>query len=221
MFTVQKMYKVFSFSELSEKAKDKVRQWYLNDDLRTDIFTEDCLYRLGELFPNSDLKVEYSLGYCQGDGLNIYGDLRLDDVMEYIKDNFTEDRVYHYDSRETGEVTNIVDYTDDNGDECYYYEITLDNGEIIRAEEANEFEVERDDLLPMWSVMWSFRDSCDDWWLEEQDGIRIMSECGFRVYNSYKYGYFFGIDGAGYSFYDKHWIPLYKKRGLKWHDEED
>lgn len=90
MFTVQRTYKVFSFSELSEIAKDKVRQWYLDDDLRTDIFTEDCLYRLGELFPNSDLKVEYSLGYCQGDGLNIYGDLRLDDVMEHIKDNFTE-----------------------------------------------------------------------------------------------------------------------------------
>jgi len=148
-------------------------------------------------------------------------------LMSVDIDDWTEvttprvcDRVYHYDSGETGEVTNIVDYTDDNGDECYYYEITLDNGEIIRAEEANEFEVERDDLLPMWSVMWSFRDSCDDWWLEEQDGIRIMSECGFRVYNSYKYGYFFGIDGAGYSFYDEHWIPLYKKRGLKWHDEE-
>lgn len=90
MFTVQRTYKVFSFSELSEIAKDKVRQWYLEDWTRTDIFTEDCQYYLESLFPNSDLKVEYSLGYCQGDGLNIYGDLRLDDVMEHIKDNFTE-----------------------------------------------------------------------------------------------------------------------------------
>lgn len=75
-----------------------------------------------------------------------------------------------------------------------------------------------DDWLPMWGTMWSFGDSCDDWWLEEEDGIRIMSECGFRIYNHEEYGYFFGIDGAGYDFYSEHWIPLYKKRGLQWHD---
>ena len=68
--------------------------------------------------------------------------------------------------------------------------------------------------------MWSFGDSCDDWWLEEKDGIKIMSECGFRIYESYEFGYFFGIDGAGYDFYESHWIPLYKARGLQWHKTE-
>lgn len=51
-----------------------------------------------------------------------------------------------------------------------------------------------------------------------------MSDCGFRIYKSEDYGYFFGIDGAGYSFYEEHWMPLYKARGLHWHDpqaEED
>ena len=48
-----------------------------------------------------------------------------------------------------------------------------------------------------------------------------MSECGFRIYYSEKYGYFFGIDGAGYDFYEAHWIPLYKARGLKWHENDD
>ena len=46
-----------------------------------------------------------------------------------------------------------------------------------------------------------------------------MSECGFRIYKHEEWGCFFGIDGAGYNFYDAHWIPLYKARGLKWHDE--
>ena len=74
--------------------------------------------------------------------------------------------------------------------------------------------------LPMWGTLWQFGDSADDWWLEEGDGIRIMSECGFRIYEHEEFGYFFGIDGAGYDFYEAHWIPLYKARGLHWHDEE-
>ena len=39
------------------------------------------------------------------------------------------------------------------------------------------------------------------------------------MYESGEFGYFFGIDGAGYDFYECHWIPLYKARGLQWHDE--
>ncbi len=69
--------------------------------------------------------------------------------------------------------------------------------------------------------MWSFSDSCDNWWLEENGGIQAMSECGFRIYYSEEFGYFFGIDGAGYSFYEAHWIPLYQARGLHWDDENE
>ena len=36
------------------------------------------------LFPNSNLKVEYSLNYCQGDGLNIYGELNIKDILKYL-----------------------------------------------------------------------------------------------------------------------------------------
>ena len=52
----------------------------------------------------------------------------------------------------------------------------------------------------------------------EGDGSKLMSECGFRVYESEDFGFIFGIDGAGYDFYESHWIPLYKARGLRWHD---
>lgn len=83
---------------------------------------------------------------------------------------------------------------------------------------ADEFEVERDGYLPMWGWLWSFSEPADNWWLEEE-GIRIMSECGFRIYEHEEWGYFFGIDGYGYNFYEEHWIPLYKARGLHWHDE--
>lgn len=86
-------YEVYTFSELSEKAKEKVRTWYL-DGREAFIFTEDCENYLMDKFHNSDLKVEYSLNYCQGDGLNIYGDIDLMDLYENIlkenPDTFTE-----------------------------------------------------------------------------------------------------------------------------------
>lgn len=98
-----------------------------------------------------------------------------------------------------------------------YYIVELHDGTLVRVD-ADELEVQRYDALPMWGTMWQFGDSADDYWLEEMDGIQIMSGCGFRIYESDEWGYFFGIDGAGYDFYEAHWIPLYRKRGLQWHD---
>ena len=86
MEIITREYKVYNFSELSEEAKDKVKQWYLDDDFRSydfeNIYTEDLRY----LFNNSDLKLQFSLSYCQGDGLNIYGKLDLMDVFTAIRD---------------------------------------------------------------------------------------------------------------------------------------
>lgn len=97
------------------------------------------------------------------------------------------------------------------------WEVELNDGTKILVEDEG-MEVDYDGSLPMWGTMWSFGDSCDDHWLEDMGGVRVMSECGFRVYLSDDYGYYFGIDGAGYSFYEGHWIPLYRARGLQWHD---
>ncbi len=91
------------------------------------------------------------------------------------------------------------------------------NGREIEVP-SDEVEAEHDSTLPMWGTLWSFSDSADDYWLEEMDGIEQMSKCGFRIYESDDFGYVFGIDGAGYDFYEAHWIPLYKARGLQWHD---
>lgn len=132
-----------------------------------------------------------------------------EDWTEVTKPN-KYDRVYVFENRDYGEITEIED------DE---YTIELNDGTEVKCNE-DDFELERDDYFPMWGTMWSFGDSCDDWWLEEDNGIKLMSECGFRIYESEEFGYFFGIDGAGYNFYTEHWIPLYKARGLQWHEIE-
>lgn len=99
------------------------------------------------------------------------------------------------------------------------YAVELDGGEEISCEKS-DIEPDYYDSFPMWGTVWQFSDPCDKWWLEDEDGITTMSSCGFRVYKHDEYGYFFGIDGCGYDFYEQHWIPLYKKRGLKWHEKE-
>lgn len=89
MRTATVEYKVYTFAELSESAKEKVRQFYL-DGQEPEFFTESCEMCLGETFPNSELKVQYSLGYCQGDGLNIYGTLDLSDMFRQIQEKKPE-----------------------------------------------------------------------------------------------------------------------------------
>lgn len=88
-------------------------------------------------------------------------------------------------------------------------------------DEVEHLTAEEDDLsyaLPMWGTMWTFGEKLDEEWAERN--IEAMKECGFEVYRSDELGIFFGINGAGYDFYDAHWIPLYKARGLQWHEQE-
>lgn len=72
-----------------DAAKEEVRQWYIEGQ-EPEIFSEMYQERLDELFPKSILKVQYSLNYCQGDGLNIYGTVYLTEILENIKDAFSE-----------------------------------------------------------------------------------------------------------------------------------
>lgn len=112
-----------------------------------------------------------------------------------------------------GEVTKCI------GNEKY--EIKTDDGDVITAKYIDEFEIEWLEGLPMWGAMWQFGDPCDEHWIEDKENQQKMSGCGFRIYQHEEWGYFFGIDGAGYDFFEAHWEPLYKAVGLKWHDKED
>lgn len=150
-------------------------------------------------------------------GFNAYPHRMIGTLMSDHPDDWREvttpqsgDQVYVYAGIcHTGE---ILGYDADSDT----YVIELDNGEEITVN-ADDFGVERFGF-PMWGTLWQFDDYCDKEWLERH-GIKAMSECGFRIYESDDYGYFFGIDGAGYDFYEHHWIPLYEARGLHWHTE--
>jgi hypothetical protein len=101
------------------------------------------------------------------------------------------------------------------------YHVKLSGSKEIVTVTTDDFDVVRNDYFPMWGTMWTFGDNLDNEWLQYYGGLQIMGNCGFRVYEHEDFEYIFGIDGAGYDFYEAHWIPLYKARGLHWYETEE
>ena len=83
------VYNVYKYSELCSEAKEtaelEVREHTMV--LKNELLYKDIMKNLKCLFPESRLKVQYSLSHCQEDGLNIYGELNTDDLLNYIQQN--------------------------------------------------------------------------------------------------------------------------------------
>jgi hypothetical protein len=69
-----------------------------------------------------------------------------------------------------------------------------------------------------WSTLFAPRDRLDQNWILEH--AEAVAKLGLYVFQSEDYGCLLGIDGAGFDFDEAFWIPLYRLRGLKWHDFE-
>lgn len=82
MRTEQKTFTYYSFDELTEEAKERAIQDYINTGLPNDDFYYYVSYDLGEVF--DDVKCQYSLSYCQGDGFNSYGTASADEIFKAI-----------------------------------------------------------------------------------------------------------------------------------------
>ena len=79
-------YEVFKYNELSDEAKEVVKQWWL-DNQDSYGFTEDVKEDLKCLFGDNDLDVQYSLAYCQGDGFNIYGEVDTENIFKCLEEH--------------------------------------------------------------------------------------------------------------------------------------
>jgi len=80
--------------------------------------------------------------------------------------------------------------------------------------DAYEDEVPK---IPMWGWVFVPNDPSDQRWIRSH--AKEVAKCGFIVYETSEIGVYLGINGAGYDFFEHHWLPLYRARGLKWHDE--
>jgi hypothetical protein len=74
----------YEWKELNQEAKEQVKKWYM-DSLDVWNVHDMVMEELKELFPNSNLDVQISLSYCQGDGLNIYGAVKMTDFLPLWK----------------------------------------------------------------------------------------------------------------------------------------
>lgn len=90
MKEITRIEKVYDFNELSESAKENARREYLDFFHEPYMFTETCNEKLNEDFPNSKLETQYSLSYCQGDGLNIYGQFAISDIINFIRTHYKD-----------------------------------------------------------------------------------------------------------------------------------
>lgn len=105
------------------------------------------------------------------------------------------------------------EHEEDKEDDDDEYTLEDSSAYIEQVEDNDNY---REYGLPMWGWLWNPHSLDEDW---IKDNLEIVADCGFRIYESDEVGVLIGIDGAGYDFYEAHWIPLYKARGLQWHNE--
>lgn len=87
MKTVVKKINLFSFNELNNEAKQKVKNWYNENYKEAYQFSEMCLEQLKNDFGINTLDVEFSLSYSQGDGFCMKGKIIPSEVNEYFWNN--------------------------------------------------------------------------------------------------------------------------------------
>lgn len=174
---------------MQEKIRKAAEQWVSE-------FNAIHLSMIEELYHNCPWNWKEITKPTYGDYVNVHG--------KCTEANTKSDYVCH---DETGTILEILDNTE-------FYRISLDSNTEIIAN-ISQIEIDNESIFPMWGTMWSFGNSIDDYWLS--NNLQTVSNLGFRIYEHQEWGYFFGIDGAGYNFYEEHWIPLYKARGLEWH----
>lgn len=91
MRTAIKETAVYNFNELSEEAKQIAKQWWLEHQEPT-LFSNDCLQQIEFDYGITELKIEFSLSYSQGDGLCMHGNVSTynDKFCNIITEGLTE-----------------------------------------------------------------------------------------------------------------------------------
>lgn len=150
MKKIIKEIELYKFEELSKEAQEKIIQWYMDDTSRNDIFSEMCNEFYNSEFPNSELEAHYDLSYCQGDGYNTEGKLRIYDIIDKLKFTDEEKKTLHsyYDEMNTTftfhrnrqysysckfiDRNYIDEYVEDDVDNLVYYSFPNADSNLIK-----------------------------------------------------------------------------------------
>ena len=116
--------KLYKYEELSEEAKEKVRQSFGEDHAQseTDFLEDDFVYQLEEKYPYfSDIKFQWSLSSCQGDGLSFSANI---DIGKYLQKHYPKMKTSVHDT-----ICNVIYNLHSNGNEgryCYASKSNID-----------------------------------------------------------------------------------------------
>lgn len=78
--TITKTYTLYTFGELSDDAKEVVREYYL-EHVRDAQDLNDCFdSQLADIFPDSNINVEW----CYSDGLSLWGRFNLYELLDHL-----------------------------------------------------------------------------------------------------------------------------------------
>lgn len=123
MRIITKEYKILTYNELDEKAKEKSRQWYLNNR-EAYVFTDSLIEDLKDEFGLSNLRPYYSLNYCQGDGLCLAGHIDFKEIKKEMKPIFFKDfTLTDYRALKELKAYSRIDF---NHSGCYYHKHSVD-----------------------------------------------------------------------------------------------
>ena len=135
-----------TFDELNSSAKERVREWYLEVTASRTVeeIESAILDELEADFPSSELAVQFSLSSCQGDGLNIYGEVQLFEFLNVWQSELdSKEKVGLYLSRSGKETFQFS-----RGHRYTYSRKFIDRDEIEylieEIEEECEVEVDRE-----------------------------------------------------------------------------
>ena len=87
MRTITTENNIYKYDELNGKAQERVKEWYLSQFRTPELFSEMLAEDFEMIFGENDLDVEFSLNDSQGDGLNIYGDIHVDQILDAAEKN--------------------------------------------------------------------------------------------------------------------------------------
>lgn len=109
---------LYTYDELDSNAKKNAKERILDMFHTTYLFAEDCIQDLKNLFGvETNLKVEYSLSCCQGDGLNIYGSIDAKNIIECLEKHNAGDQLKEFENILTEkEKKTILKYAEYCGD---------------------------------------------------------------------------------------------------------
>lgn len=137
----------------------------------------------------------------------------------------SSDNDHYLRCRDLPEVGSTISLYGEYGcEERFYYTVTgVDIGkEMVFAEGENGEEITIPfvelanlDDSPIWNTVWVLDDEPTYQELQE------LNDCDISVYEDCDGNWYFGIDGANYDFYEKHWLKLYRRRGICWHSTQD